>query len=278
MKKIFNFFAMFLILTVVQVVLAENSTPTPDASFTPQPAATSTRHHKHKASPTATAQATPIATGTVQAASAANVMIRKAVNMPAAKATATPAPLSRIAITSVKVYDRINMPGDFRRALSLAVQTLNPASSKANHTVFLALDKVSSNKDDKQRKNAYVRFNVDQVEWVGPKNAWIVLAGTVYEQQGGDCKMGDPIELAVDFKDIKIDYDGTKLGSIQKGNDIAEQVYEKLESHSAYQFILAAQDQVKDSKYQDDTAAYIAKAREGYSILDSLNSAHESSR
>ncbi len=91
-------------------------------------------------------------------------------------------------------------------------------------------------------------------------------------------KVEGPIELAVDFKDIKIDYDGSKLGEIQKGNDIAAQVYEMLNSHSAYQLILQAKDQVRDSKYMDDTPAYLAKAREGYAVLDFPSPPPESSR
>ena len=170
------------------------------------------------------------------------------------------------------------MPGDFRRAVTHAVQTLNRASLRHGHTVFLDLTKVSSNKMDQEKKKAYARFEVNELEFGGPRNPWILLAGTVFEQSGDDCKVDGLIEVAVDFKDIKIDYQGSKLGEIQKGTDIAEQVYEILNSHSDYQLILQANDQDKDSKYMDQTSAYIAKARDGYAIMDFLVSSHESSR
>jgi hypothetical protein len=259
MKKILGYIVVILVLAGVQTVLADNTTPLPGASVTPVVKV----HHKHKATPTP--QVTPSPTPTVGK------------SLPTPKATSTPTPAPRMsAITSSKIYDRINMPGDLRRALSLAVGTFNADSSK-RHTVFLALDRVSTNRDDKERKKAYVRFNIDQMEWVGPRNAWIVLSGTVYEQSGGDCKVGDPIEVAVDFKDIKIDYDGNKLGEIQKGNDLAGAAYEILQSHGAYQLVLEANDQVKDNKYKDDTAAYLVKARDGYAFLDSLNFSREAS-
>ena len=166
------------------------------------------------------------------------------------------------------------MSGDFRRTLSYAVKTLNSTSLKHSHTVFLDLEKVSSNKDDHERKNAYARFEVNELEFGGPRNPWILLAGTVFEQRGDDCKVEGPIELAVDFKDIKVNYEGSKLGEIQKGQDIAAQVYEILNSHAAYQLILQANDQVKDAKYMDDMPAYTAKARDGYAIVDFLSSSH----
>lgn len=272
MKKNMIYAVMVLILAGVQVVLADNSTP----AATPQATTTPTVKHKHKASKKATPSVT--ASVTPQVTPSLTVTARKAGNTPMAKAMVAATPALHGAIASVKIYDRIGMPGDLRRALSLAVGTFNASSSKTSHTVFLALDRVSSNKDDQQRKKAYVRFTLEQMEWVGPKNSWIVLAGTVYDQQGGDCKVGDPIEVAVDFKDIRIDYDGTKLGQVQKGNDIAAQTYETLQSHMAYQLILEADDQVKDPKYQDDTAAYLVKARDGYAILDSMNFSRESSR
>ena len=41
-------------------------------------------------------------------------------------------------------------------------------------------------------------------------------------------KVGSPVEVAVDFRDVKVDYEGTKLGEIQKGNDIADQFFEMM--------------------------------------------------
>jgi hypothetical protein len=184
--------------------------------------------------------------------------------------TAVPTKAPMNAFASTKIYDRLNMPGDLRRALSLAVKTLD--FSKRGRTVFLALEKVSGNKEDADKKGSYARVNIENLEFGGPKNPWILISGTVSEQKGGDVKVGDSIELAVDFKDIKIDYEGTKLGQIQKGNDIAAQVYEQLINHGSYQLVAIADDQVRDQKYQDDTPAYLVKARDGYALLDFPNS------
>ena len=267
-----------LILSGFQFSLAQETTSTPVVSDATVVATPTVKHHKKKkkslqATPTVEVTVLITVSPTVSPSSMTKMMFYK----PTATPTAVPETVSLGAINSSKIYDRMNMPGDFRKALSLAVETLNSDSAKYPHTVFLALDKVSSNRDDKQKRDAYVRFAVHEMEFGGPRNAWILLAGTVYEQAGGDCKVGDPIELAIDFKDIKIDYDGNKLGEIQKGNDIAAQVYEALENHGTSELILEAKDQVKDVKYHDDMASYIAKAREGYSILDLLNVTHESS-
>jgi hypothetical protein len=270
MKRTVIFWVLILILRAVPVG-AQNSSATPLISGT-TPAVTpgsSTKHHKKKASVQATAQ--PTAQPTLSAMVSPSP-VKTATVKPTATPTETPEPASLGAINSFKIYDRINMPGDFRRTLSYAVKTLNPDSLRHSHTVFLDLEKVSSNKDDQQRRNAYARFEVTELELGGPRNPWIILAGTVFDQSGDDCKVGDPIEVAVDFKDVKIDYDGSKLGEIQKGSDIAAQVYEILNHHAAYQLILEAKDQAKDSKSMDGTAAFVAKARDGYAVLDFLSS------
>jgi hypothetical protein len=264
MKKTLMLVGAILLLAGIQWSLADSTASSGSASATPVATpGSSSKHHKKKTSnvqPTGTV--TPSVSPTVSPSPVKTV---------AAKPTMTPtaiptkAPLN--AISSTKIYDRLNMPGDFRRVLSLAVKTLD-ASSKHGRTLFLALDKVSGNKEDQERKGSYARVNIETLEFGGPKNPWILVAGTIYEQKGGDVKVGDPIEMAVDFKDIKIDYEGTKLGQIQKGNDIAGQVYEQLNSHDSYQWVLEANEQVKDQKYQDDTPAYISKARDGYALLD----------
>lgn len=281
MKRILSFAGAFLILSGVSTVRAQSSSTTPSvnspsASTTPS---STTKHHKKKkkasAQATATVQMTvspTVSPATTQAVAA------KPTATPTAMPTAVPEPTTMGAINSSKIYDHVNMPGDFRRTLSYAVKTLNRASLKHSHTVFLDMEKVSSNRDDKERKKAYARFEVNELEFGGPRNPWILLAGTVFEQSGDDCKVDGAIEVAVDFKDIKIDYQGSKLGEIQKGSDIAAQVYEILDSHSSYQMVLQANDQVKDSKYMDDTPAYTAKARDGYAIVDFLNSSHEATR
>ncbi len=276
MKKTIMFWVALFILAGVSAVGAQTSTtPTPAMSGpTPSttPVSTSKRHKKKKK---ASVQATVQPTAQMTVSPTVSPSMPKNIT---AKPTATPEAISLGAITSSKIYDRINMPGDFRRTLSYAVKTLNESSPKHSHTVFLDLEKVSANKDDQARKNAYVRFEVNELEFGGPRNPWILLAGTVFEQSGGDCKVDGPIELAVDFKDIKVNYEGSKLGEIQKGHDIAAQVYEILNSHATYQLVLQANDQVKDAKYMDDTPAYTAKARDGYAIVDFLNSSRETSR
>jgi hypothetical protein len=268
MKRTITFGLVLFILAGVTIVRAQNaaSTPTPAVSGpTPSttPGSTVKHHKKKKASAQATVQLTAQMT--------VSPTVSPSMSKMTAKPTATPEPVSLGAIASSKIYDRINMPGDFRRTLSYAVKTLNGTALKHSHTVFLDLERVSSNKDDKARRNAYVRFDINELEFGGPRDPWILLAGTIFEQSGDDCKVDGPIELAVDFKDIKVNYEGSKLGEIQKGHDIAAQVYEILNNHAAYQLILQANDQVKDAKYMDDTPAYTAKARDGYAILDFLN-------
>jgi hypothetical protein len=278
MKRLIHFGVVLFILAGVSIVRAQSVSTTPAvsvsaASTTPS----STQHHKKKKKVSAQATVQPTVQVTVSptvSPTTPKIVAAK----PTATPAATPVPVSQGAINSSKIYDHVNMPGDFRRTLSYAVKTLNGTSLKHSHTVFLDLEKVSSNKDDKARRDAYVRFDINELEFGGPRNPWILLAGTVFEQSGDDCKVDCPIELAVDFKDIKVNYEGSKLGEIQKGQDIAAQVYEILNSHTAYQLILQAGDQVKDAKYMDDTPAYVAKARDGYAIVDFLNNSRETSR
>jgi hypothetical protein len=266
MKKTLMLVGTILFLAGVQWSLADSTSSSGSSSATPAATPGSKTKHKKKASIKATAQPTGTTTPSVSpTVSPSPVKTMAAKPTPTLTVVPEKAPMN--AISSTKIYDRLNMPGDLRRALSLAVKTLD-SSSKHGRTVFLALDKVSSNKEDQDRKGSYARVNIETLEFGGPKNPWILLAGTVYEQKGGDVKVGDSIELAVDFKDIKIDYEGTKLGQIQKGNDIAGQVYEQLNSHGSYQLVLEPNDQVKDQKYQDDTPAYLVKARDGYALLD----------
>ena len=271
MKRLINFGVVLFILAGVSVVRAQNASTTPTAAVSAPTASTTptltARHHKKKPSAQATVRPTVQITISPTVSPSASKIVTT-------KPTATPEPASMGAIASSKIYDRVNMLGDFRRTLSYALKTLNSTSLKHSHTVFLDLEKVSSNKDDKARRDAYVRFDISELEFGGPHNPWILVAGNVFEQSGDDCKMDGPIELAVDFKDIKVNYEGSKLGEIQKGQDIAAQVYEILNSHAAYQLILQANDQVKDTKYMDDTPAYTAKARDGYAIVDFLSSSH----
>ncbi len=284
MKRILSFAVTFFILAGVSASNAQNLSTTPSASGpTPSttPGSTVKHHKKKKASVQATVQ--PTAQMTVSPTSSPSVtqtLPVKPTSTPTAMPTPTNVPESSSmgAIANSKIYDRMDLPGDLRGALFRAVKTLTRVSVKHGHTVFLDLEKVSANKIDKERRNAYARFEINELELGGARNPWILLAGTVFEQSGDDCKVDGPIEVAIDFKDIKINYGGSKMGEIQKGNDIAAQVYKKLISHDGYQLILQANDQDKDSKYMDDTAAYTVKARDGYVIMDFPNSSHEASR
>ena len=268
MKKTLMFVGVFLFLVGVQMSLADTASSS-SSSVSPASTPSSKTKHGKKSSKKSTAQPTgtptPSISPTVSPISKTTAI--KTISLP----TAIPTKAPMNAITSTKIYDRLNMPGDLRRVLSLASKTLDP-SSKHGRTLFLALEKVSASKEDVDRKGSYARVNIENLEFGGPKNPWILVTGTVSEQKGGDVKVGDSIALAMDFKDIKIDYEGTKLGQIQKGNDIAGQVYEQLNSHSSYQLVIRADDQVKDQKYQDETPAYLAKAKDGYAILDFPNS------
>jgi hypothetical protein len=277
MKKTFSLLAAFSILAALQAAQADNTKQVPGSSgssastsLTPVPATTPSSTRKHKRSK----RAAKLVVAPTTTPSPLALLKQKPVVTP----TPVPETPNKSALGSTKIYNQINMPGDLRKAIFLALQTLSPISSKHSRSVFLAMEKVSSNKDNEIKKNSYVRLNIDNIEFGGPRNAWILLVGTVYEQSGFDCKVGDPIELAVDFKDIKIDYDGSKIGQIQKGNDIAGQVYEILTTRPAYQWVLLAQDQVVDSKHLDDTPVFIAKAKDGYMFLDFLNSTREYSR
>jgi len=274
MKKTLMLVGAILMLAGIQMSLAD-STATPSGTSV-SPASTPVAKAKHsgkKSSKKSTAQPTGTPTAAVSPTMTplSKTTVVKTISVP----TAVPTKALMNAFASTKIYDRLNMPGDLRRALSLAVKTLD-LSSKRGRTVFLALEKVSGNKEDTDKKGSYARVNIENLEFGGPKNPWILISGTVSEQKGGDVKVGDSIELAVDFKDIKIDYEGTKLGQIQKGSDIAAQVYEQLINHGSYQLVIIADDQVRDQKYQDDTPAYLVKARDGYTLLDFPNS-HEAS-
>jgi hypothetical protein len=89
--------------------------------------------------------------------------------------------------------------------------------------------------------------------------------------------VGDAIEVAVDFRDVKVDYEGTKLGEVQKGNDISDQFFELLNGHSNYQWVVLAQDRIRDEKNLSAVPAYLVQAKEGYAFLESLKLSRERS-
>jgi hypothetical protein len=162
--------------------------------------------------------------------------------------------------------------GDLRKAVALASKTLGNSFTKHDRSVFLWLSRVT---DGEGRDNAYLRFKLNGIELGGPRKPWIVLTGVVYEQSGSMFKAGDPVEVAVDFRDVKVDYEGTKLGEIQKGNDIADQFYEMMATHNSYQWVLIAQDRLKDTEDLNQVPAFVVKAKEGYTFLESVNSNRE---
>jgi hypothetical protein len=182
--------------------------------------------------------------------------------------TATPALSPSLFSSSLHLYDRVGAPGDLRKAVALASKTLGSNFSKHDRSVFLWLSRVT---DGDGRENAYLRFSLNGIELGGPRKPWIVLTGTVYEQSGNIFKVGSPVEVAVDFRDVKVDYEGTKLGEIQKGNDIADQFYEMITTHNSYQWVLIAQDRLKDNEDLNQVPAFVVNAKEGYAFLESAN-------
>jgi hypothetical protein len=245
-----------LLMTTTEV-LADNSTPT--TVSTPGTTSSGSKHSKKKASPTPTAQvsAPPQVSPTPTATP---------------KATATPSASSASVIFTgnQRLYDRVGAPGDLQKALAVAVKTTGSGSMKHDRSVFLWLGKVTSGSDN-DRANAYIRFNLDGIAFDGPKKPSLVLTGTVYDQSGSECKAGDFVEVAVDFRSIKVDYEGTKLGEVNKGNDIADQVFDILNSHSSYQWVLIAQEDVRDPQDSMGMPTFVVKAQEGYAFLQALD-------
>jgi hypothetical protein len=182
--------------------------------------------------------------------------------------TATPTQPPSIFSASLHLYDRVGAPGDLRKAVALASKTLGSGFSKHDRSVFLWLSRVT---DGEGRDGAYLRFSLNGIELGGPRKPWIVLTGVVYEQSGTMFKVGSAVEVAVDFRDVKVDYEGTKLGEIQKGNDIADQFYEMMATHNSYQWVLIAQDRLKDTEDLNQVPAFVVNAKEGYTFLESVN-------
>lgn len=207
-------------------------------------------------------------------ASPTPVSASSSVEKPVATPTATPVVHQNFS-SNIRLYDRMDAPGDLRRAVTLAAKTAGASLAKHDRSVFLWLGRVT---DGDSRQLNYISFNINGIELGGPRKPWIVLTGTVYDQVGSLYKAGDFIEIAVDFRDIKVDYEGTKLGEIQKGNDIADQFFELLGTHASYQWVLMAQDRVRNDNEPSENPAYVARAREGYAFLESFNSPREPSR
>jgi hypothetical protein len=265
MKKSFTMVLTFCgtaLLMAGTGVFADSSTPV--AAAAPSTTSAGSKHHgKKKAAltptPQPTVQATPQAT---------------AIPTTAPKAIATPTPMTSSTSTlfsaNERIYDRVGAPGDLQKAIAAAAKSVGSSLGKHDRSVFLWLGRVASGSDN-DRENAYIRFSLDGIAFDGPKKPSLVLTGTVYDQSGSDCKAGDFVEVAVDFRSIKVDYEGTKLGEVNKGNDIADQVFDILNSHSSYQWVLIAQDHVRDAQESMGMPTFVVKAQDGYTFLQALD-------
>lgn len=242
-------------------VFGDNSTPVAGSSSTTT--STGSKHKgKKKASVTPTPQPTTQATPQGPSPTATP------------KAIATPTPITSTTSTlfsgNERIYDRVGAPGDLQKAIAAAAKTTGSSQVKHDRSVFLWLGRVT-NGSDSDRENAYIRFSLDGIAFDGPKKPSLVLTGTVYDQSGSGCKVGDFVEVAVDFRSIKVDYEGTKLGEVNKGNDIADQVFDILNGHSSYQWVLIAQEQVRDPQESMGMPTFVVKAQEGYTFLQALD-------
>src|SRR5579859_6101480 len=190
-------------LMVGTKVFADQASSTPSVSSTPS--STSSTSAKTKSSTKkkkkATAEATPVATPVPTVSTSSTTTTPKK----------TASTVSSLFSANMDLYDRLGAPGDLRQAISLAANNYG-SSPRHDRSVFLWLGKVTGGDAG---KNAFIRFNIDSIELGGAKKPWIVLTGAVADQSGSDCKTGDMIEVAVDFRDVKVDYEGTKLGEVQ---------------------------------------------------------------
>jgi len=253
MKKILTSFVVLCIAVSIQVQ-----------------ADTTTKHTKTKKAvvtptPQVTVESTPAVTAKTSPTPSAVVM------KPTATPTAVPAP--SLFSSNTMLYDRVGASGDLRQAVALASTTLGSSLSKHDRSVFLWLGKAVNGEN---RQAAYIRLALNGIELGGARNPWLVLTGMVYDQSGSDCKSGDAIEVAVDFRDVKVDYEGTKLGEVQKGNDISDQFFELLNGQDNYQWVVLAQEQLRDEKNPSAVPAFLVNAKEGYAFLESLSSARGS--
>ncbi len=269
-----KFFAVISVLGLMigTKVFADSTpvaNPTPVVTAVTTPSDTTTTGTKHKGKKKTTPVPTP--QPTVVPTAVPTVAAKKASPTPTA---AVSAPVASEFSSNIRLYDRVGASGDLRKAVALAAKTLGSSPVKHDQSVFLWLSKVT---DGSAREAAYIRFSINGIELGGPRNPWIVLTGVVYDQSGSELKNGDSIEVAVDFRDVKVDYEGTKLGEIQKGNDIADQFYELMATHASYQWVLMAQDRVRDENGMHGVPAFVVNAREGYTFLENLNHSHNMS-
>lgn len=262
MKKslalISTFCGMAVLITSTRV-FAQDSTSAAPA----KPTATTGKSHNHKkkkVSPEAAPAATPQVTA--QATPNPSTVIK-------ATATATTV-IPTLFSGNGHLYDRVGEPGDLQKAIAAAARVIGSGSSKHDRAVFLWLGRVT-NGSDYTRANSYIRFNLDGVVFAGPKKPSLILTGTIFDQSGSNCKAGDPISLAVDFREIKVDYEGTKLGEVNKGSDIADQVFDILNEHASYQWVLIAQEEVSNAQESMGLPTFVAKAQDGYAFLSNAS-------
>ena len=235
---------------------------------------------KHQKKAKTTAQATPQVTLSPTVVSSPTVVAKPSLTptvSPQEKAVtrATPAPTPSDFSTNIRLYDRVGAPGDLRQAVALASMTLGSSSLKHDRSVFLWLGKITNGEN---RQAAYIRLSINGIELGGARKPWMVLTGTIADQSGSDSKVGEPIEVGVDFRDVKVEYEGTKLGEVQKGNDISDQFFELLETHPSFQWVLLVQDRLRDPMNVNEIPAYVVNARDGYVFQETLNPSREISR
>lgn len=240
------------------LVFADSSTTTSSTT-----SSKGTKSKKKKMTPSPTPQVTPVVTTqpTVQP-TAVPTAVPKAAAAPVTATTLTPTLFSG----NERLYDRVGEPGDLQKAISAAARVTGSGSSKHDRAVFLWLGKVT-NGSDYTKANSYIRFSLEGVVLAGPKKPSIILTGTIFDQSGSNCKAGDPISVAVDFREIKVDYEGTKLGEVNKGNDIADQVFDILNNRASYQWVVIAQEQVSDAQESMGLPTFVVKAQDGYAFL-----------
>lgn len=257
MKK---FLALVISLTAFlaanTMVFAQDSSPA--VSSTPT-SSTSTKPHKKKKKKASLA---PTPQPTSQPTS-------QPTTAPISETKAAVSPAPKLFSDNPRLYDRVGVPGDLQKAVAVAVQTLGSSMAKHDRSAFLWLGRVTSGSDS-DRENSYIRFSLDGVAYEGPKKPALVITGMVTDQSNSGLKTGDMVQVAVDFRDIKVDYEGTKLGEVNKGNDIADQVFEILNSHPSTQWVLIAQDRLSDQDAMG-MPSFVVKAREGYSFLQALD-------
>jgi hypothetical protein len=273
MKKFIAVLTVLGLVVCAKVFADESTSANAGSSITPTPSGSSTstsrQHKKKKTTIQATPQVTP--SPTVVPTAALKPVLTPT---PAITSQEKSGPTSSEFSSNLQVYDRVGASGELRQAVSLASTTLGSSLLKHDKSVFLWLGKITNGDN---RQSTYIRLSLNGVELGGPRNPWLVLTGTVYDQSGSESKVGDAIEVAVDFRDVKVDYEGTKLGEVQKGNDISDQFFELLNGHSNYQWVVLAQDRIRDEKNLSAVPAYLVQAKEGYAFLESLKLSRERS-